>query len=232
MKNFTLDGRLASVGEFVRQGARFADVGTDHAYLPISLLQKGRISFAVCSDINRGPLASAVENARECGVDSKCEFLLADGLSGIEAFCVTDIAICGMGGELIASILDAAPFVRDRDILLILQPMTKQAHLRRYLCNAGFEIVGERYSASQGRFYQTLAARFCGIPHSKTNVEYELGDTGALDLTDAATVGYLLQKLHSETVAMEGKRRGGLDFSYEAELVEYIKKILEGGKVL
>ena len=91
MRNFTLDGRLSSAAKFVRQGARFADIGTDHAYLPIFLLRSGRIDYAFASDINDGPLASAIENAREAGVYSKMEFALADGLDAIRDTDITDI---------------------------------------------------------------------------------------------------------------------------------------------
>ena len=73
-----LNPRLMTAAEFVRQGARFADVGTDHAYLPIFLLSEGKISHAVCSDINEGPLASAVANAREAGLYEKMDFVLTN----------------------------------------------------------------------------------------------------------------------------------------------------------
>ena len=153
MRSVTLDGRLNSVGKFVRQGAEFADIGTDHAYLPIYLLKCGRISSAVASDINEGPLASARANAEEMGVSEKIRFVLTDGARGLEDMGITDVAIAGMGGELIADIIENSPFLRDEKIRLILQPMSKQGHLRRYLSERGFDIVAEDYSSSAGKFY-------------------------------------------------------------------------------
>ena len=79
MKNFTLDTRLDCAAKFVRQGARFADIGTDHAYLPIFLLKSGKISYAVCSDINEGPLRSARENAREADEHMLSFLAMLDG---------------------------------------------------------------------------------------------------------------------------------------------------------
>ena len=89
----------------MRQGAVFADIGTDHAHLPIFLLKTGKIARAVAADVNEGPLDRARRNAMSEGVAEKIDFRLANGLAGMDELGLTDIAICGMGGELIAAIL-------------------------------------------------------------------------------------------------------------------------------
>ena len=90
------------------------------------------------------------------------EFALADGLDAIRDKGITDIAICGMGGELIASIIDASPHLRDGGVNLILGPMTRQETLRRYLFSSGFEILDEEYSKDGGKYYVTLLCRYTG----------------------------------------------------------------------
>ncbi|MBR4835801.1 MAG: SAM-dependent methyltransferase, partial [Clostridia bacterium] len=119
------NARLASAAELVRQNAIFADIGTDHAYLPLFLLESGRISFAYCSDINEGPLASARKNAEERGMVDKMDFILTDGATVLRDREITDYAICGMGGELIADIIHRAPHLYDGGVNLILQPMSR-----------------------------------------------------------------------------------------------------------
>ena len=74
MRNFTLDGRLNSAAKFVRQGATFADIGTDHAYLPLFLLAEGKINSAILADINEGPLETAKQNPQDAGLYDKCRF--------------------------------------------------------------------------------------------------------------------------------------------------------------
>ena len=123
MKEPRINGRLLSAAEFVRQGARFVDIGTDHAYLPLFLLKSGRVESAICADINEGPLESAKSNAKEAGVTENIDFVLTDGASALSDRGVTDVAICGMGGELIADIIDRAPFLKDANIRLILGPI-------------------------------------------------------------------------------------------------------------
>lgn len=170
-----LDGRLLAAASFVRQGARFADIGTDHAYLPIRLLQEGRISYALAADVGEGPLARAAAHIAACGLGGQVETVLTDGLAGLADYGLTDIAICGMGGELIVSILSAAPFIRTGAIRLILQPMTRAAVLRRYLAAEGFAILAERPCTAAGRFYSCLCATYDGVVRTLTPAEAEVG---------------------------------------------------------
>ena len=128
-----LNARLLSAAEMVRQDAIFADVGTDHAYLPLFLLEEGRIKRAFCSDINKGPLDSARRTAAERGLEDKITFVLADGATALRDKNITDYAICGMGGELIAKIIEDSPHLYDTDVHLIIQPMSRQAILRKFL---------------------------------------------------------------------------------------------------
>ena len=226
MRNVTLDGRLNSVGKFVRQGAEFADIGTDHAYLPIYLLKTGRISSAVASDINEGPLCSARENAKEMGLFDKIRFILTDGARGLEKFGLTDIAIAGMGGELITDIIEGSPFLRDEKIRLILQPMSKQAHLRRYLAERGFEIIIEDYSSSASKFYVTMCVEYIGTPREIDEYEAEFGKREFLSEPSREARGYLEKKKKSLLRAARGKAVSSESTPIEADLCDYIDGIL------
>lgn len=226
MKNFTLDGRLSSAAKFVRQGARFADIGTDHAYLPIFLLKSGIIDYAVCSDINEGPLASARENAREAGVFEKIDFTLANGADALTDKSITDVAICGMGGELIAEIVARAPHLRKKEIRLILQPMSKLAPLRRELCGLGFEIIDEQCSSSAGKLYITMCAEYKGIERYIDEMEAEFGSEKFLYEIDEYKKEFLIRKAHALQRAASGKAEGGEADSAESRLYSYIKDVL------
>ena len=104
-KELQLQPRLQCIASLVPQGARLADVGTDHGYLPVWLLQHGRIESAIASDINALPLDHARATAREYGVTERMDFRLCPGLAKIKAEECDAIAIAGMGGETIAQIL-------------------------------------------------------------------------------------------------------------------------------
>ena len=170
-----LDARLTTAFDFVRLNAVVADVGTDHAYLPAALILQGKAKHAFAADINAGPLAKAKETVNKYHLSEHIDLCLTDGLHGLEGKGITDILIFGMGGELIAKILEEAPFVRDSSIRLILQPMTKQAELRRWLADEGFTIVDERLSAAAGKIYQTICAEWCGEGDTLSPLELELG---------------------------------------------------------
>ena len=225
MSDVAIGGRLSSVAKFVRQGAMFADVGTDHAYLPVFLLIRGVIDRAVCSDINAGPLANARATAAEYGVYEKIDFVLTDGAGELSDFGITDMAIAGMGGELIAEIIEGAPFLMRGGVRLVLQPMTKQEHLRRYLYEHGFSLVGEDYVCEGDKSYLILAAEYTGhVPTSPAGREVTLGTLcrGAL----SGQYNYLTSKLKSKLSAYEGLLRGGRCDGELMEDISYIKGLL------
>ena len=226
MTGSALNARLLSAAEFVRQNATFADVGTDHAYLPLFLLESGRICYAVCSDINEGPLASARRNAEERGRAGQMDFVLTDGATILADRGITDYAICGMGGELIADIIERAPHLRDEGVNLILQPMTRQAHLRRYLAERGFEILKESYSFDSGKYYVCILATFRGESRQLTDVEAELGMEIKDNANNSAQIGYINTKIAALTRAAEGKRLGGESNITEEKIIIAFKERL------
>ena len=103
---FELSSRLKAVASLVRKGSSLADIGCDHGYLPVYLVMNGIIENAVASDINDGPLKQCRRLVESYSLQDKINCVLSDGLSNIEYTDFQDVAICGMGGELIASILE------------------------------------------------------------------------------------------------------------------------------
>jgi tRNA (adenine22-N1)-methyltransferase len=169
-----LSARLRSAVPYLKKGGAVIDVGTDHAYLPIYLVGEGISSRALACDINRGPIESAARNIAAAGLARRIDTLCTDGLHGAEQFDADDIMIFGMGGELIIRILSEAPWVKDAGIGLVLQPMTRAHLLRRWLLENGFAIVGETIT-HEDRYYQTIAARYCGKSEEYTEEELLLG---------------------------------------------------------
>lgn len=159
MRPMELTPRLRSVAELVPQGAKFADIGTDHAYLPVWLLQRGIITKALACDLRQGPLDRARATAERYGLTEEMDFRLCDGLAGVNPGEADTIAIAGMGGETIASILAAAPWVRERDVTLVLQPMSSISDLRLWLSQNGYEIVQEELSREGETLYTALLVR-------------------------------------------------------------------------
>lgn len=224
----TPDARLLAAAALVREGAYLADVGTDHAYLPVYLCHTGRISRAIAADIGEGPLSAAVAHIAEAGLSSRIETVLTDGLAGLAGRGLTDIAICGMGGELIARILSDAPFVRDPSVRLILQPMSRPAALRAFLAKEGFAIVEERTVEAGGRPYFCLAAAYCGTPYTLTAAEAELG------AKENVRPSVAMRRLWERAVRVAEQRLSGVTASGgdTAEAEEYLSAIREYAAIL
>ena len=169
-----LSKRLQCAASFARRGAFVADVGTDHAYLPISLALQGRIRGGVVSDIHQGPIDRARAHIREHRLEDRLVPVLCDGLSAIEPYAPEDIFILGMGGELIAEILRSAPWTKNERIRLILQPMTHPERLRAFLLAQGYTIIEERL-VEEEKIYQILCVEYTGECADYTPLELLLG---------------------------------------------------------
>lgn len=149
-----LSSRLLACCQFVNPGDRVADIGCDHGYLGIHLLQTGIASSMIEADINRGPLDAARRNAAKFGVKEKMTFHLSDGLQRIPRDF--DCMVCaGMGADTMISILEAAPWLKSRQYRLILQCQSKTPALRRFLSEQGWRITEESV-LRDGRFLYTV----------------------------------------------------------------------------
>ena len=158
-KKIELSPRLRMVAGLVPPGSRLADIGTDHAYLPAALIQKGTIPTAIAADLRQGPLNRAKATVRECGLTGRVTFRLCSGLEGVRPDEVDAVAIAGMGGETIADILAAAPWTRERDVPLVLQPMSSMDDLRLWLERHGYTIVKEELAREGETLYTALLVR-------------------------------------------------------------------------
>ena len=221
MKKPALDARLRAAAAYVRQDAVFADVGTDHAYLPLFLLAEGKISRAVCSDVNEGPLAKAREHSSKYPFLSKMSFHLANGLEGLFGQGITDVAICGMGGELIADILSRAPFIKNAEMRLILQPMSRPEQLRRFLAAEGFFIEDETFVRAAGKSYACLCVSYRGVAYALSLFSEHFGQNP--DAKNEAFLSYLFEKEQALLTAAMGIERSGGDASAQRALLKDIE---------
>ena len=159
--------RLLCCASMVEPGARVADIGTDHGYLGIYLLQTGAARHVIACDLRKDPLENAKRNAKLFGMDGAMEFRLSDGLSEILPDEVDTIVMAGMGGDLIQKILSQCPWRRQNGLQFILQPQSAGNVLRRWLCEDGFEILREE-PVQDGNFLYTVMALRQGAPEPLT----------------------------------------------------------------
>ncbi|MBQ7896970.1 MAG: SAM-dependent methyltransferase [Clostridia bacterium] len=180
MREKELSRRLHAAFLLVREGRTVADIGTDHAYLPITLVKSGKTDFAYASDIGKGPLARAEENIKKAGLNEKIKTVLTDGAAVFDTLA-DEFIIAGMGGELIFDIISRAPFMKNPDIHLVLQPMTKVPALRRLLAENGFNIEKETLVSEDGKVYTLMSVYFDGKKRELTDYEAVVGDVENAD---------------------------------------------------
>ncbi len=172
------DERMKCICSLVTKNGSVCDVGTDHAFVPIELVKSGQIKRAVITDISRPSLEKGLQNVHKNGLSELIEGICCDGTSGVDISYISDVIIAGMGGELILSIIDADPRLKNKNIQLILQPMSRAEELRKYLFKHGFETSKEVRVYSEGRLYTVISARFTGknTVCSAKNIYLGIGD--------------------------------------------------------
>lgn len=153
-----LSTRLRRLASGVPEGASLVDVGTDHAWLPIYLLQQGRIASAIATDIAAGPFASALHNVRTHGLGERISVRMGAGLQSLQPGEADTVVIAGMGGHTIRVVLDESPDVLSEMTRLILQPMNASRQVREWLFSSDFCLVDEGVVAEEGRLYEYLIA--------------------------------------------------------------------------
>lgn len=208
-----LSKRLLSIAGYVVPGNRVVDVGTDHGYIPIWLVEKGICSHVIASDIKEGPLKKAIENAAKSEVDDSIDFSLSAGLDGCSPDAVDTIIIAGMGGETIIGILNAAPWAKEKT--LIIQPQTKIPELRSWMNENGYDITNASLVDDAGRIYvvwQCAAGNTRDIPSYELYVDRRLIE--AQDPLLAIYIDSIVKKLRHKAQGMEkaaASREGELE---------------------
>lgn len=152
--------RLNTLAQMVDPGSRVADIGTDHAYLPIELVKNKQINYAIASDIAKGPLQNAKDDIAEAGLQGKIETRLGPGLSTVNHNDDIDtVVIAGMGGKLITDILDDAWNKHFCFKTLILEPNIGEPGVRKWLMGHKYQIVTEKLIVESGHTYELIKAR-------------------------------------------------------------------------
>ncbi|MCI9579222.1 MAG: SAM-dependent methyltransferase [Oscillibacter sp.] len=203
MGTLELTPRLRLLADWVPSGARLADVGTDHAYLPVWLRLHGRVASAIACDLREGPLARARETGRIWGADG-VDYRLGNGLTVVSPEEADTVVIAGMGGENIAAILARAPWTAGGDHTLLLQPQTRAEVLRAFLAENGYAIRREALVEDRGVLYPVMEA-------GAGEMSLTLGQLhgGAALLRDPLGDRYIIEKIIRLQTAVAGLNRSG-----------------------
>ncbi len=213
------------------------DVGCDHAKLAIYLIQSGICIHVLATDIGLGPIEKAREAVarrkfRSEPLDAYITVRQNDGLCGMDNERAERIFILGMGGELIASILERAAFLHttERKTVCILQAMTDETKLRRYLYTSGFEIVSERLVRDKGRIYSVLACRYDGKTRTASEAVLAVGAYHVAHPHPELFLPYIDRKIRIAAKALAQKSAAGIPCEAEKAYAEELKSLRRLGE--
>ncbi len=172
MDTVKLTPRLQCVADCIKKCRKLADIGTDHAYIPIYAIENGIADSAIACDVVKGPLKIATDNIKSHRLEEKIIPILADGLTAAEGADVTVIA--GMGGKLICTILENSLSIAKSNDYLVIQPMTCSYELRKFLHKNGFVITEERLAKEEDKIYNIMIVKK-GIEKYEDEFYYHIG---------------------------------------------------------
>ncbi|WP_277295821.1 tRNA (adenine(22)-N(1))-methyltransferase [Streptococcus hyointestinalis] len=218
-----LSYRLETIATLVPDGARLLDVGSDHAYLPIALIEAEKIAFALAGEVVKGPYESAVSNVCDHKLQSQITVRLANGLEALGSSDQIDcITICGMGGRLIVEILEKGKDKLADVDCLILQPNNREDDVRAWLVENGFAIDKEVVLKDKGKFYEIIRAQKGEMSLSEGELRF-----GPCLMKESSAI--FTEKWQVECAKLEkALSRVPLDKAKErAQLIEKIERIKE-----
>lgn len=204
--------RLSGIAALVKPGASVIDVGSDHAYVPISLVQEKKARRALATDVHDGPLARARKNIESAGFSDEIKTQRADGLVNVDTAAYDTVIIAGMGGMLIAEILQNAASLCGKT--LILQPMTAAEELRRYLVTHSFRILQERIVREDEKLYVILEA-VCGKDTMYSEAELLVGRQSRTEPLFPELKAQIAEKLRKRLCGLQSAK-----IKREAEIAE------------
>lgn len=231
-----LSKRLQAVAALVSHGNTVADVGCDHAYTSIYLVDKGISPSVIAMDVNKGPLKTATANIAAYKKSEYIETRLSDGLKKLIPGETDTILITGMGGLLTIRILSASPEVTKAAKELVLQPQSEIGEVRRYLHSIGFEITEENILKDEGKFYVMIksvpaasGSGEAGVLHYDKDIYYDYGKL-LLESRSPVLKEYMEHELSLREMVLAGLQDKSSDKSKERvrELTLEIDEIKEG----
>lgn len=222
--SISLTSRLSAVASLVKGGGIVADIGTDHGYLPVYLLENGVVKGAIAADINKKPLENAEKAVKASGYEDKINLRLSDGLNAFQKGEADEIIFAGMGGTLIAEKLREIPWVKDGNIHFVFQPQSRAEDLREYLYSNGFSIIQEVATHEGRRYYIAFDAVYTGEVKPFTQGECF---TGELPCTEDAVI-HLKKQLSRLEKRYDALNLKGEDTSSLSQIISHIKEYING----
>lgn len=218
--------RLLCAASMVRCRSKIVDIGTDHAYLPSYLVLNGKAEDVLACDIGLMPLRNAERTVNKFGLFNNIKLRISDGLQSVSPDEADEIIICGMGGNLIADILSAAPWIKRNGMHLILQPMTHSEDVRYFLCTNGFEIDKEIFVTDNKKVYCCISACFTG---AVSEIDPGFCYFGFLPAGNKEADIYASSRIHRVDIKLKALRSSMTD-SPEIKHYEYLKDYYEKRK--
>lgn len=198
-----LQGRLLKAASMLEGCEKPADIGTDHAYIPVYLVQSGKCQKVIATDVRKGPLIKAARNIEKYGLSDKIELRMGYGIKPIQDGECDSFVIAGMGGIVISQILEASLKTVEKAKALVLQPLYKEEVLREFLLQKGFRIEKEALVRDEGRIYVVIRAVFDGIIRQDQNLYYHVGRV-LFENSDPLLKAYLDRRIQIQTRIVNG----------------------------
>ena len=190
-----ISDRLRTVAHMCEKGAVVADIGTDHGYLPIYLVQEGIAPSAIAMDLRKGPLEKAKKHICDNCLEDRIQTRLSDGLEKLSKNEADIITICGMGGRLIADIVTKGKDIITQNTILVVSPQSEVGEFRHFLVSQGFEIEDEQMLKEDGKYYFIIKCRKSeeSVCSEFSETQYQYG-WKLLDSKDKTLYEYLIKE--------------------------------------